>query len=719
MLNQSQIEGRLIALGNHDHDGSAAAAFMARLDALLPQAQITTNEFDRTKRVMVNQGGEPFPFDPEITPYMEAIGDALDNEAVRVVLAKANTRSGKTTKGESFVLRRWTYGPLVDVAWLMQDENSLRRYIDERGEKMLQLHDEVNEKIDWTNKRNSRFFKQIGRANVYYLPATLKALRGLAAPIFIADEIDAYANNVRGAIMTIISSRQEEFGTGSKAYLCSHPDKGPDDGIDQALKDSLMHLWFVVCPHCRGASTPAKEAEQWGVPRMTWNVTEMMKLGEEMERIAFLDHVAANVVLCCPHDGCGATFGPDERLALMRSGRWLQPHQTIKPDGTVQGEARVASTMGFVIHAFMAPFVKLRETARDWAAAKLTADANGIDVHLREVTVKKLGETYQGAKAEEQMEDWKTVQQRIASHYPLGFVPTGCLFLTAFVDVQGDRFEVRVVGWDLGKQSWLVDAFAIKQWPAFGKHGAFNNIDPGNRLSDWDIIEEAVLARSYPLQGNAQREEAGLEPLFLPIARTMVDAVGVPGVTGNARNWLANMLTRGPDDGRFIAEYRIKLVHGSSSKTQKEVYGVPKQVLVDDRNRALAQPIFERYPNVHEIKRIIAKRMKVEAPGPGRMHMPASLSPRYYQELTAERLINGDWTPSSTRNETWDGWVMCEVARETLMPDRPELWNQKDAAGNLLLPEWADPRPRGEAIDSVVQQSVSIFDRLAQANDDV
>lgn len=90
-----------------------------------------------------------------------------------------------------------------------------------------------------------------------------------------------------------------------------------------------------------------------------------MPLADEMDRVAFfLDHVAANAMLVCPHDGCGATFNPSQRLDLMASGRWLQPHQEWLPDGTIKGEPRVAATMGFVIHAFMAPFVKLPETAR-------------------------------------------------------------------------------------------------------------------------------------------------------------------------------------------------------------------------------------------------------------------------------------------------------------------------------------------------------------------
>src|SRR3546814_14808648 len=76
-------------------------------------------------------------------------------------------------------------------------------------------------------------------------------------------------------------------------------------------------------------------------------------------------------------------------------------------------------------------------------------------------------------------------------------VPPGVLFLTAFVDVQVDRFEVVVIGWNLQRESWLIDRFPIKQWPAFGRHGAFDNISPGLNIDDWDVIEEAVIAAAY------------------------------------------------------------------------------------------------------------------------------------------------------------------------------------------------------------------------------
>ena len=652
---------------------------------------------------MVNQGGEPFPYDTNITPYAEGINDACDHPDVRVIEVKGPTRSAKTVSAESMVLRDATYGPVKNVLWFMQDEDSLNDYIDERGEEQLMIHPEVSEKIDWTDRKNGRKRKVVGKALWLWRPATARALRAKAAPIIVADEIDAYQKKIRDAIMTLVTSRQEEFGSAAKAYICSHPDAGPDGGIDLLLRDSLLHLWFVQCPHCKGASSPAAEVVDWGKQRMNWNVPGMMGKAEEMERTDFLDMVEREVELVCPHEDCGALFSPAEARALMKTGRWLQQHQDILPDGTVTGVPRVAKVMGFVIHAFMAPFVKMDSTARDWAAAMLNYQNTGLDTHLREVVVKKLGETPMAAAKEEQMEGWKVVQARIQAPYEIKTVPFGVRFLTAFVDIQGDRFEVRVIGWDLAKQSWLIDAYQIKQWPAMDGRGAFDNIDPGNRLADWDVLLPAVIRASYPLASNPQRKEAGLPEHFLPIAKTVINASGQPGATNNARLWTSAKIS-----AQEIQSYQVMLMQGNANR-KSELYGKPRQVTFDDKGRPLTTPVWERTPNVHELKRLISLRMKIDTPGPGRMNMPMAISPRYYQELTAEHVVNGVWVQRYVRNETWDGWVACEVAREALKPDRPEIWEGD-------LPAWACPKPRGQVGENVLSPQVSAFDRLKQIN---
>jgi phage terminase large subunit GpA-like protein len=162
-----------------------------------------------------------------------------------------------------------------------------------------------------------------------------------------------------------------------------------------------------------------------------------------------------------------------------------------------------------------------------------------------------------------------------------------------------------------------------------------------------------------------------------------------------------------------------RLAHPASarraSKNQPEIYGTAKQVAKDDSGRALTVPVFERTVNVHSIKKIIARRMKIPD-GPGAMHAPANLGDRYWRELSAERLVNDEWVATG-RNETWDGWVAAEVARYTLRPDRQEIdWTHD-------RPIWATPLPRSGELGGTVRtnggETETYYDRLADLNADV
>src|SRR3546814_18442731 len=130
------------------------------------------------------------------------------------------------------LLRNLTYGPSGNILWFMQDNDSLNDYIDERGEEMLAIHPEVFEKIDWDDSRNtSRTRKRIGRSLVLWRPATHRALRGKAAPTIVADEIAAYEKKVRDAIMTLVTSRPEEFGNAAKHGRAAWWEGGVREGV--------------------------------------------------------------------------------------------------------------------------------------------------------------------------------------------------------------------------------------------------------------------------------------------------------------------------------------------------------------------------------------------------------------------------------------------------------------------------------------------------------
>src|SRR3546814_6295986 len=80
------------------------------------------------------------------------------------------------------------------------------------------------------------------------------------------------------------------------------------------------------------------------------------------------------------------------------------------------------------------------------------------------------------------------------------------------------------------------------------------------------------------------------------------------------RQWLARTLARDPwEGGRMVQQYQVILMQGNASKTS-ETYGKAKAVEFDDTGKSLAMPVFERYPNVHEVKKIIAARRSEEHP---------------------------------------------------------------------------------------------------------
>src|SRR3546814_16396347 len=128
MWTAPQLEARLEEIARHQHDGSLRSALLERLNSLLPQRAVSINEFNATKRLIVNPGGEPFVYDQKLTPYDRAINDACDHIDVRVIAVKGSVRSSKTLSAESLLMRNPTYAPPGNILWFMQDKNSPNHY---------------------------------------------------------------------------------------------------------------------------------------------------------------------------------------------------------------------------------------------------------------------------------------------------------------------------------------------------------------------------------------------------------------------------------------------------------------------------------------------------------------------------------------------------------------------------------------------------------------
>jgi len=283
------LERDLIDTTNRDAVISAADLWKQQLDALKPADEIRTHDVAVDYRVIKTDGGGEVDFDEKLTPYSEEIHDACDDPNIRIVAIKGPARGSKSLTFENFLLKVGIFGPSRNVLWYMDTEPAVKRYVLERVNFFLERHPELWEKRNRKRRNQAWNLREIDGALWEWLSANASTTRGRSASLIVADEIDAMRPEIGNAIVTLAKNPQREYGSQAKLCIASHPDRGPEFGIDAVLRDSDMRVRLWTCPYCAHLMGPA-----WEVPtgrRMIWNVAQVMKLGEDMPRDELLDDV--------------------------------------------------------------------------------------------------------------------------------------------------------------------------------------------------------------------------------------------------------------------------------------------------------------------------------------------------------------------------------------------------------------------------------------------
>ena len=107
-----------------------------------------------------------------------------------------------------------------------------------------------------------------------------------------------------------------------------------------------------------------------------------------------------------------------------------------------------AAARGFHLNTLASTFCGWQEVVEKFLLAKEMLD-QGDPEKMKTWVNTELGETWE--EPGERLEDTELVNRREVYDAQ---VPEDVLVLTAGVDVQDDRFEVEVVGWGVGKESW-------------------------------------------------------------------------------------------------------------------------------------------------------------------------------------------------------------------------------------------------------------------------
>lgn len=251
-------------------------------------------------------------------------------------------------------------------------------------------------------------------------------------------------------------------------------------------------------------------------------------------------------------------------------------------------------------------------------------------------------------------------------------MPQDARALMACVDVQKNMFVVQVMALIPGKpfEAEVVDRFDIVKSKRTDDDGDALWVKPATELDDWDLIEEQVIDREYPIAGGIGS---------MAVSLTLCDSGGKEGVTTNAYNYWRRLNAKGKGA-------RLQLVKGEPKLDAPRVrLGYPDSQNKNRHAGAMGEiPIL--FINVNVIKDYVDAMLSDqrgkdgEVVGPPKVRFPDWLELWFYEELTAEtRDAKRRWTKTRSRNEAFDlltYFVAAAIARgiESVNWDNPPTW---------------------------------------------
>jgi phage terminase large subunit GpA-like protein len=409
-------------------------------------------------------------------------------------------------------------------------------------------------------------------------------LSELPARRVLYDEIDrAEANiNGEGASWKLAEARQTTFEKNKKAYYPSSPTIEGESAIDELYHMGTQEEALADCVHCGHAQTLE---------------FERLQLSEDGQ------------IAMYPCIDCGAMMYESDKARMFARGAWSA------------GVAGDGETVSLTISGMFLPYgwFSWLGLLKEYRAAKEKLAAGSEELMITFYNT-RLARCW--ARQKEQTK--ATELKARAEAYRLGTVPKGGLILTASVDTQPDRLEVKVVAWGEGMEIWIVDYQVLQGAPA----------------------ETAVWAKLDAILTGRYRHANGK---MLPISAAFVDSGGHN--TQDVYNFTADRQWR-----------HVFAIKGASQPNKPVLSAKPSLMDIDWMGRKVPQGAKLWFIGTDTAKDWLAARYKF-AKGPGAVHFSTDLPDEYYEQLTVEfrvatykrgKKISVWQKPNGARNEAGD-----------------------------------------------------------------
>lgn len=620
---------------------------------LMPDPDLKVSEWAEQHRQLPQKASpEPGPWRNDRTPYLVEIMDCLspDSPTEEVAFMKG-TQVGGTESGNNWFgyVVHHSPGPMMIVQPTL---NLAKRFSKQRVAAMIDEMPILQERIKDSRSRdsgNTTLMKDFTGGVLVIAGANSAAdLRSMPCKYLFFDEVDAYPHDLdgEGDPIDLAEKRATNFARRKNLKVSTPTTKG-FSRIESSYDVGTREHYHVACPHCG--------EYQW----FKW-------AGIKWDKADDGAHLPDTAHYVCEHNGC--VIHEHHKTVMLAGGKWIADNPAAGPRRRSFHLSALYSPLGW---ASWASIVERYLKAKNALAA-------GDDTKMKVFVNTDLAETWEEQGDQVQTSD---LQAR-AEPYRLRTVPMAALLLTAGVDVQGNRLEVKVKAWGPGEESWTVDWVTLYGDPA--EDGVWNQLD-------------AYLARPLSHQSGSA----------MSISATAIDSGGHH--THRVYTYCRNRA------------YRNVIAVKGMSQAGKPIIGKPTDVEVNHHGVKIKKGVKLWPVGTDTAKALIYGRMRLLQAGPGYMHHSVDLPADYYDQLTAERLVTRyskghalmSWVkPNGKRNEALDCEVYALAAAYYLGVQRykeqdwAKLLNRVNPAVRDMFAPQPEPAPvDGEGVQTSAQAS--------------
>lgn len=546
---------------------------------------------DRYRVLSSESSAEAGKWNTARAEYQREIMDCIIESDIEDVVVMSSAQVGKTEILLNVIAYFIDYDPSPMI--LIQPTDLLAQaFSKDRLAPMIRDTPKLKNKIADAKSRDSEntiLHKKFMGGHITMIGAnTPTNLASRPIRIVLCDEVDRYPTSAgkEGDVVKLAEKRTNNFWNRKKIKVSTPTIKG-QSAIEKEYQSSSQGEWCVYCPSCN------------------------MIQRYDFKRLRFDD---AKMKCIC----CNEYFSKTEWES--KKGIWIHRYPENKK-------------RGFHLNEMASSWRSWEEIIKDFKNANDDFKNTGSYEALKVFVNTALGESWElrGKSADD---DSLIIRRELYS----ADLPEGVLLLTAGVDVQDDRFEIEVVGWGKGYESWGIQYHKIYCNPA--------------KQESWEKLEKFLENEYYFEKGNS-----------LLIAAACIDTGGHH--TDESYHFLNKM-----------------------EKKNKRIYGVKGMggagfplIYKESRNTKNKVKIF--ILGVDAGKEKIFARLQIEEIGAGYCHFPLN-EEKKYDEVYMKGLNSEQLVTSIVNGRAKNKWVKKSGARNEPL----DLRNYATAAAEILSPNW-------------------------------